>query len=102
MIFRVKSWLMAACLLLLTAQSGAASLADIQVSNGDSQARITFSFIGDPEYAFSQDDKKSDQIGKPHSNVCVKSHTAHFAAGILWRLQERAAVIIALDFFNFL
>ena len=59
MIFRVKSWLMAACLLLLTAQSGAASLADIQVSNGDSQARITFSFIGDPEYAFSQDDKKS-------------------------------------------
>ncbi|OAT27652.1 N-acetylmuramoyl-L-alanine amidase [Buttiauxella brennerae ATCC 51605] len=59
MIPRVKSWLMAVCLLVLTAQTGAANLADIQVSNGDSQARITFSFIGDPEYAFSQDDKKS-------------------------------------------
>ncbi|MEW7313314.1 N-acetylmuramoyl-L-alanine amidase AmiB [Buttiauxella gaviniae] len=59
MISRVKSWLMAVCLLVLTAQAGAANLADIQVSNGDSQARITFSFIGDPEYAFSQDDKKS-------------------------------------------
>ncbi len=59
MIYRVKSWLMAVCLLVLTAQAGAASLADIQVSNGDSQARITFSFMGDPEYAFSQDDKKS-------------------------------------------
>ena len=59
MISRVKSWLMAVCLLVLTVQVNAANLADIQVSNGDSQARITFSFIGDPEYAFSQDDKKS-------------------------------------------
>ncbi|WBM70261.1 N-acetylmuramoyl-L-alanine amidase AmiB [Buttiauxella sp. WJP83] len=59
MIYRVKSWLMAVCLLVLTSQVSAANLADIQVSNGDSQARITFSFIGDPEYAFSQDDKKS-------------------------------------------
>ncbi|MGB7803900.1 N-acetylmuramoyl-L-alanine amidase AmiB [Buttiauxella sp.] len=59
MIYRVKSWLMAVCLLVLTSQVSAANLADIQVSNGDSQARITFSFVGDPEYAFSQDDKKS-------------------------------------------
>lgn len=50
---------MAACALVLCAQAGAASLADIQVSNGDNQARITFSFMGDPEYAFSQDGKKS-------------------------------------------
>ncbi|SCB86162.1 N-acetylmuramoyl-L-alanine amidase [Kosakonia oryzendophytica] len=58
MISRVKSWL-AAALLLLCTQAGAASLADIQVSNGDSQARITFSFMGDPEYAFTQQDKRS-------------------------------------------
>jgi hypothetical protein len=32
---------------------------DIQVSNGESQARITFSFMGDPEYAFSQPDSHS-------------------------------------------
>lgn len=59
MIYRVKRWLMAGWLLVLCAQAGAASLADIQVSNGDNQARITFSFMGDPEYAFSQDGKKS-------------------------------------------
>ncbi|MCT4703031.1 N-acetylmuramoyl-L-alanine amidase AmiB [Enterobacteriaceae bacterium H20N1] len=59
MIYRVKGWLMAACALVLCAQAGAASLADIQVSNGDNQARITFSFMGEPEYSFSQDGKKS-------------------------------------------
>jgi len=58
MINRVKSWLMAATV-LFCAQTGAATLSDIQVSNGDNQARITFSFMGDPEYAFSQDDKRS-------------------------------------------
>ncbi|MGY5958791.1 N-acetylmuramoyl-L-alanine amidase AmiB [Kosakonia sp. BK9b] len=58
MISRVKSWL-ATALLLLCAQAGAASLADIQVSNGDNQARITFSFMGDPDYAISQQDKRS-------------------------------------------
>lgn len=58
MIYRVKSWL-AAALLLLCTQAGAASLADIQVSNGDSQARITFSFMGDPDYAFTQQGKRS-------------------------------------------
>lgn len=58
MINRVKSWL-AAALLLLCTQAGAASLADIQVSNGDSQARITFSFMGDPDYAFTQQGKRS-------------------------------------------
>ena len=58
MIYRVKGWLMAA-LLALSAQAGAATLSDIQVSNGDDQARITFSFMGDPEYAFSQQDKRS-------------------------------------------
>jgi len=54
---RVTSWLAAA--LLLCTQAGAASLADIQVSNGDSQARITFSFMGDPDYAFTQQGKRS-------------------------------------------
>ena len=51
MINRVKSWLIAATV-LFCAQAGAATLSDIQVSNGDTQARITFSFMGDPEYAF--------------------------------------------------
>ena len=58
MINRVKDWVLAATV-LLCAQAGAASLSDIQVSNGDSQARITFSFMGDPEYAFSQIDSRS-------------------------------------------
>ncbi|WP_324723444.1 N-acetylmuramoyl-L-alanine amidase AmiB [Lelliottia sp. JS-SCA-14] len=58
MINRVKGWLLAATV-LLCAQAGAASLSDIQVSNGDSQARITFSFMGDPDYAFTQVDKRS-------------------------------------------
>ena len=46
-------------LMLLSLSASAASLSDIQVSNGDRQARITFSFQGDPEYAFSQIDKRS-------------------------------------------
>ncbi|MDU6924569.1 N-acetylmuramoyl-L-alanine amidase AmiB [Franconibacter helveticus] len=58
MMTRVKGWLMAA-LLALCSQAGAAVLSDIQVSNGDDQARITLSFMGDPEYAFSQQDKRS-------------------------------------------
>ena len=58
MINRVKGWLLAATV-LLCAQAGAANLSDIQVSNGESQARITFSFMGDPEYAFSQPDSHS-------------------------------------------
>lgn len=58
MIYRIRNWLMAT-LLLLCAQAGAASLSDLQVSNGDQQARITLSFIGDPEYAVSQDGKRT-------------------------------------------
>ncbi len=58
MINRVKGWLLAATV-LLCAHAGAANLSDIQVSNGDRQARITFSFVGDPEYAFSQPDSRS-------------------------------------------
>ena len=46
MINRVKGWVLAATV-LLCAQAGAANLSDIQVSNGESQARITFSFMGD-------------------------------------------------------
>lgn len=58
MIYRIRNWLMAT-LVLLCAQVGAASLSDLQVSNGDQQARITLSFIGDPEYAVSQDGKRT-------------------------------------------
>lgn len=58
MINRVKKWLLTA-LVLMSTQAGAASLSDIQVSNGNDQARITLSFMGDPDYAFSQDGKRS-------------------------------------------
>ncbi|EMB4324193.1 N-acetylmuramoyl-L-alanine amidase AmiB [Pluralibacter gergoviae] len=58
MMFRAKSML-AACMMLFCLQATAATLSDIQVSNGDRQARITFSFMGDPEYAFSQEGKRS-------------------------------------------
>ncbi|ELY9431222.1 N-acetylmuramoyl-L-alanine amidase AmiB [Salmonella enterica] len=58
MIYRIKNVVIAA-LILLCAQAGAASLSDIQVSNGEQQARITFSFIGEPEYAYSQDGKRT-------------------------------------------
>ena len=58
MIYRIRNWLMAT-LVLLCAQAGAASLSDLQVSNGNQQARITLSFIGDPEYAVSQDGKRT-------------------------------------------
>lgn len=58
MMYRMHKWLIS-LLVLLCAQAGAASLSDIQVSNGDRQARITFSFVGDPEYAFSQDGSRT-------------------------------------------
>ncbi|AMH13009.1 N-acetylmuramoyl-L-alanine amidase AmiB [Citrobacter youngae] len=58
MIYRIRNWLMAT-LVLLCAQAGAASLSDLQVSNGDQLARITLSFIGDPEYAVTQDGKRT-------------------------------------------
>jgi N-acetylmuramoyl-L-alanine amidase len=51
--WRVKGWLLAA-LVVLCAPLQAASLSDIQVSNKDDQARITFSFMGDPEYTWSR------------------------------------------------
>lgn len=58
MIYCIRNWLMAT-LVLLCAQAGAASLSDLQVSNGEQQARITLSFIGEPEYAVSQDGKRT-------------------------------------------
>ncbi|MCO5782477.1 N-acetylmuramoyl-L-alanine amidase AmiB [Citrobacter meridianamericanus] len=58
MIYCIRNWLMATLVLLCT-QAGAASLSDLQVSNGDQQARITLSFIGDPEYAVTQDGKRT-------------------------------------------
>ncbi len=59
MISRVKSGLIAALLLMCALPGVAATLSDIQVSNGDNQARITFSFFGEPEYTFSQEGKKN-------------------------------------------
>lgn len=58
MIYRIRNGVVA-MLVLLCAQAGAASLSDIQVSNGDRQARITLSFIGDPDYAFSHEGKRT-------------------------------------------
>lgn len=56
--YRLKTWLTLA-LLLVCARALAASLSDIQVSNGDRQARISLSFVGDPEYAFTQQGERS-------------------------------------------
>ena len=58
MIIRMKNWV-AALLLAVCAPAFGATLSDIQVSNGDGQARITLSFMGDPEYAYSQQGKRS-------------------------------------------
>lgn len=58
MMYRIRNWLVAT-LLLLCAHVGAATLSDIQVSNGNQQARITLSFIGDPDYAFSHQSKRT-------------------------------------------
>lgn len=68
MMYRIRNWLMAT-LVLLCAQAGAASLSDIQVSNGDRQARITLSFIGDPEYSVSQSGKRSVALDIKQSGV---------------------------------
>ncbi|EPN9382967.1 N-acetylmuramoyl-L-alanine amidase AmiB [Cronobacter malonaticus] len=58
MITRMKNWVVA-FLLAVCAPAFGATLSDIQVSNGDGQARITLSFMGDPEYAYSQQGKRS-------------------------------------------
>lgn len=68
MIYRIRNWLMAT-LVLLCAQVGAASLSDLQVSNGDQQARITLSFIGDPEYAVTQDGKRTVSLDIKQTGV---------------------------------
>lgn len=68
MIYRIRNWLMAT-LVLLCAQAGAASLSDLQVSNGDQQARITLSFIGDPEYAVTQDGKHTVSLDIKQTGV---------------------------------
>ena len=79
MISRVKGWLLAATV-LLCAQAGAASLSDIQVSNGESQARITFSFMGDPEYAFSQPDSHSVALDIKQTGVIRRGYRSSSAA----------------------
>ena len=68
MIYRIRNWLMAT-LVLLCAQAGAASLSDLQVSNGNQQARITLSFIGDPEYAVTQDGKRTVSLDIKQTGV---------------------------------
>ncbi|MBS0849140.1 N-acetylmuramoyl-L-alanine amidase AmiB [Citrobacter sp. JGM124] len=58
MISRVKSGLIAGLLWVCAWPGLAATLSDIQVSNGDNQARITFSFQGDPQYNFIQESNR--------------------------------------------
>ncbi|WP_434637160.1 N-acetylmuramoyl-L-alanine amidase AmiB [Klebsiella sp. I138] len=68
MTYRITSWL-AATLMLFSIQVTAASLSDIQVANGDQQARITISFIGDPEYSFSPQGKRTVALDIKQSGV---------------------------------
>lgn len=63
-----KSGLLAA-LLVLCAPLYAANLSDIRVSNGDAQARITFSFAGDPEYTFTQQNARTVALDIRQSGV---------------------------------
>ncbi|KYE80038.1 N-acetylmuramoyl-L-alanine amidase, partial [Salmonella enterica subsp. enterica serovar Typhimurium] len=48
-----------AALILQRAQAGAACLSDIQVAIGEQQALISLSDFGEPDYAYSQDGKRS-------------------------------------------
>ena len=66
--YRITSWL-AAALMLFSMQTLAASLSDIQVSNGDQQARITISFVGDPVYSFSPQGKRTVALDIKQSGV---------------------------------
>lgn len=52
MMYRIRNWLVAT-LLLLCAQVGAATLSDIQVSNGNQPGADNVEFYCDPDYAFS-------------------------------------------------
>ncbi|MBK4715988.1 MULTISPECIES: N-acetylmuramoyl-L-alanine amidase AmiB [Tenebrionibacter/Tenebrionicola group] len=63
-----KRWLFAA-LLVLCAPLHAASLSDIRVSNGEAQARITFSFAGDPEYTFTQQSARTMALDIRQSGI---------------------------------
>ena len=60
--YRITTWL-AAALMLSSLHATAASLSDIQVSNGDQQARITLSFVGEPEYSFAPQGETSGGAG---------------------------------------
>ncbi|MBJ3814066.1 N-acetylmuramoyl-L-alanine amidase AmiB [Shimwellia pseudoproteus] len=57
MMRRLNGWLLV--LLLLCIPGWAAQLSDLHVANGTNQARITLSFVGDPNYAYSTQDKRS-------------------------------------------
>lgn len=48
-----------AVLMLWSLLAGAATLSDIQVANAQHQVRITLSFIGEPQYALTQNDKRA-------------------------------------------
>ncbi|BDH47452.1 N-acetylmuramoyl-L-alanine amidase AmiB [Salmonella enterica subsp. enterica serovar Choleraesuis] len=66
--YRLKAWLVG-CLLSLTTSGWAASLSDIHVANGNDQAKITFSFIGEPEYSFSPQGSKVVALDIKQSGV---------------------------------
>ena len=77
--YRIRNWLVAT-LLLLCAQAGAATLSDIQVSNGNQQARITLSFIGDPDYAFSHQSKRTVALDIKQTGVIQGLPLSHRAS----------------------
>ena len=68
MMYRIRNWLVATLLLLCT-PVGAATLSDIQVSNGNQQARITLSFIRDPDYALSHQSKRTVALDVKQTGV---------------------------------
>lgn len=57
MMRRIKGWLLF-LMLVVSSPLWAGQLSDIHVSNSGTQARITLSFVGEPNYTYSSPDKR--------------------------------------------
>lgn len=66
--YRITSWLIG-LMLVVSLPVGSATLSDIQVSNGNQQARITFSFSGEPVYSVTRQGERIVAIDIRQSGV---------------------------------
>ncbi len=65
---KMRKWLLT-LLLTLCAPLWAANVSDIRVSNGATQARITFQFTGDPQYTFTPVGKRTVALDIHQSGI---------------------------------